>query len=182
MPLAAVLLSVFLQTGAVQFDAHFEAAQVKNNVSWAKEDSQINGKLKALEAKFKKKPNIIYILADDIGFGELGWQGGGKHRGTPGPGLDDMAYQGMRFWSSYAEPSCTPSRVAIMTGRHPVRTGLTTVLWPGQPDGLSPAEVTLPEVLSAAGYSTAMWGKWHLGRLERTWQPKKQRIAPEHIR
>ena len=61
------------------------------------------------------------------------------------------------------EPSCTPSRVAIMTGRHPVRTGLTSVLWPGQVDGLSPEEVTLAEVLSAKGYHTAMWGKWHMG-------------------
>lgn len=61
------------------------------------------------------------------------------------------------------EPSCTPSRVAIMTGRHPVRTGLTTVLWPGQLDGLSPEEVTIAEVLSAKGYHTAMWGKWHMG-------------------
>eukprot|EP00438_Fugacium_kawagutii_P002311 Skav226070 [mRNA] locus=scaffold211:819222:834071:- [translate_table: standard] len=118
---------------------------LKNNKTWAKEDSEISQKLKSLESKFKKKPNIIYILSDDIGFGELGWQGGGKHRGTPGPGLDDMAYQGMRFWSSYSEPSCTPSRVAIMTGRHPVRTGLTTVLWPGQEDGLSPQEVTIAE-------------------------------------
>ena len=168
MPFIAVLLTLlqFLEPGAVQFDAYFEEAQAKNNVSWTKEDSQINEKLKVLEAKFKKKPNIIYILSDDIGFGELGWQGGGKHRGTPGPGLDAMAYAGMRFWSSYSEPSCTPSRVAIMTGRHPVRTGLTTVLWPGQTDGLSPDEVTLPEVLGAAGYSTAMWGKWHLGHLE----------------
>ncbi|CAK9045464.1 Putative sulfatase AslA [Durusdinium trenchii] len=149
MPFIAVLLTLlqFLEPGAVQFDAYFEEAQAKNNVSWTKEDSQINEKLKVLEAKFKKKPNIIYILSDDIGFGELGWQGGGKHRGTPGPGLDAMAYAGMRFWSSYSEPSCTPSRVAIMTGRHPVRTGLTTVLWPGQTDGLSPDEVTLPEVL-----------------------------------
>lgn len=148
---------------AVQFDAYFEEAAVKNNASWAKEESEIQKKLQQLESKFKKKPNIIYILSDDIGFGELGWQGGGKHRGTPGPGLDDMAYQGMRFWSSYSEPSCTPSRVAIMTGRHPVRTGLTSVLWPGQVDGLSPEEVTLAEVLSAKGYHTAMWGKWHMG-------------------
>jgi len=64
---------------------------------------------------------------------------------------------------SPGEPSCTPSRVAIMTGRHPVRTGLTTVLWPGQVDGLSPEEVTIAEVLSAKGYHTAMWGKWHMG-------------------
>ncbi|CAL1166494.1 unnamed protein product, partial [Cladocopium goreaui] len=161
--LSTFLVQQFFWAAAVQFDAYFEEAAVKNNASWAKEESEIQQKLQKLESKFKKKPNIIYILSDDIGFGELGWQGGGKHRGTPGPGLDDMAYQGMRFWSSYSEPSCTPSRVAIMTGRHPVRTGLTTVLWPGQVDGLSPEEVTIAEVLSAKGYHTAMWGKWHMG-------------------
>ncbi|MHC4238541.1 MAG: sulfatase-like hydrolase/transferase, partial [Planctomycetota bacterium] len=68
-------------------------------------------------------------------------------------------------WSAYAEPSCTPSRIAINTGRHPVRTGLLSVLWPGQIEGLSPDEVTIAEVLSAADYHTAMWGKWHLGDL-----------------
>jgi arylsulfatase len=95
----------------------------------------------------------------------MGWQGGGKHRGEPTPALDQMAEEGMRFWSAYAEPSCTPSRIAIMTGRHPVRTGLLTVLWPGQDDGLSPKEVTIAELLSESGYNTAMWGKWHLGEL-----------------
>jgi arylsulfatase len=69
----------------------------------------------------------------------------------------------MRFWSAYAEPSCTPTRIAINTGRHPVRTGLLSVLWPGQEEGLSPDEVTIAELLSQAGYDTAMWGKWHLG-------------------
>ncbi len=76
-----------------------------------------------------------------------------------------MAYGGMRFWSAYAEPSCTPSRIAINTGRHPVRTGLLSVLWPGQTEGLSPEEVTIAEVLSKTGYHTAMWGKWHVGEL-----------------
>jgi len=77
-----------------------------------------------------------------------------------------MAFDGMRFWAAYAEPSCTPTRIAINTGRHPVRTGLLAVLWPGQTEGLSPKEVTIAEVLSQAGYRTAMWGKWHVGELE----------------
>lgn len=148
---------------AFQPDAAFLAHQEKNQAEWAKQDRQIDAKLAALEQRFGKKPNIIYILTDDIGWGELGWQGGGKHRGTPTPTLDRLAREGMRFWSAYAEPSCTPSRIAINTGRHPVRTGLLSVLWPGQPEGLSPKEVTIAEVLSDAGYHTAMWGKWHLG-------------------
>jgi hypothetical protein len=127
------------------------------------QDKTVNAKLDALESRVGKKPNIIYILADDVGWGEMGWQGGGKHRGTTTPQLDEMALEGMRFWSAYAEPSCTPSRIAINTGRHPVRTGLLSVLWPGQDEGLSGDEVTVAEVLSDAGYSTAMWGKWHLG-------------------
>jgi arylsulfatase len=148
-----------------QFDAPYYSYAKTNKDKWAAEDKKINEKLAALEKRFGKKPNIIYILADDVGWGELGWQGGGKHRGTPTPELDKMAYEGMRFWSAYAEPSCTPSRIAINTGRHPVRTGLLSVLWPGQTEGLSPEEVTIAEVLSDGGYHTAMWGKWHLGEL-----------------
>jgi arylsulfatase len=148
-----------------QFDAPFLALQEKNAAKWSGEDQQIEQKLAALRERFGKRPNIIYILADDVGWGEMGWQGGGKHRGTPTPELDKMAFEGMRFWSAYAEPSCTPSRIAINTGRHPVRTGLLSVLWPGQTEGLSPEEVTVAEVLSKAGYHTAMWGKWHMGEL-----------------
>jgi arylsulfatase len=66
----------------------------------------------------------------------------------------------------YSEPSCTPTRVALMTGRHPVRTGLSDVIFPGNPAGLSPEEVTLGEVMSDAAYTTAMYGKWHLGEGE----------------
>jgi len=146
-------------------DAPFQQLQTRNGAAWAAEDRDIDAKLAALEERFGKKPNIVYILTDDIGWGELGWQGGGKHRGQPTPTLDEMAFEGMRFWSAYAEPSCTPTRIAIMTGRHPVRTGLLTVLWPGQTDGLSPDEVTIAEILSDAGYDTGMWGKWHLGDL-----------------
>ena len=76
---------------AAQFDAPYYDLQEKNKDKWAAEDRQIDTKLAALEKKFGKKPNIIYILADDVGWGEMGWQGGGKHRGTPTPELDKMA-------------------------------------------------------------------------------------------
>ena len=164
--ISAFALAYSLATAnAFQPDAPFLASQERNKNKWAVEDKQIKEKLAALERKFGKKPNIIYILADDVGWGEMGWQGGGKHRGTPTPTLDKMAFEGMRFWAAYAEPSCTPSRIAINTGRHPVRTGLLSVLWPGQTEGLPSDEVTVAEVLSEAGYHTAMWGKWHLGDL-----------------
>ncbi|WP_294229704.1 sulfatase-like hydrolase/transferase [uncultured Shimia sp.] len=160
------LIGAFLIGGvatAQQYDApHLDFAS-RNAEAWAVQDQGIDQKLADLEAKFGKKPNIVYILTDDIGWGELGWQGGGKHRGTPSEELDQMAFDGMRFWSAYAEPSCTPTRIAINTGRHPVRTGLLSVLWPGMKDGLSSEEVTIAEILGEAGYSTAMWGKWHLG-------------------
>jgi arylsulfatase A-like enzyme len=162
--LPLVITAGFVKTSfAAQFDAPYYELKKKHGAEWAEEDKVINEKLAALEKKFGKKPNIIYILSDDIGWGELGWQGGGKHRGTPTSELDKMAYEGMRFYAAYSEPSCTPSRVAINTGRHPVRTGLTSVLWPGAEEGLAAEEKTVAEVLSEAGYDTAMWGKWHLG-------------------
>ncbi len=162
-------IAILLATGSPQaapvFDGYFQQQQKRHAQAWAGEDKQINAKLADLEKRVGKKPNIIYILADDVGWGELGWQGGGKHRGTPTPALDQMAKEGMAFWAAYAEPSCTPTRIALNTGRHPVRTGLLSVLWPGQIDGLSAEEETIAEVLSKSGYHTAMWGKWHLGDL-----------------
>ena len=154
---------------AQQYDAPFYEFEKKLGTEWAREDKAIDAKLAALEKKFGKKPNIIYILTDDIGHGELGVQGGGAARGAPTPNIDQMAHQGMLLNGFYSEPSCTPTRVALMTGRHPVRTGLTDVIFPGNPAGLDPKEVTIAELLSEAGYATAMYGKWHLGEGEETW-------------
>ena len=170
----ALLLGSWIGTAtALQPDGPYLVLKERKGDEWKKQDDEIEKKLTALREKFGKPPNIIYILTDDIGWGEMGWQGGGKHRDAPTPALDKMAFEGMRFWSAYAEPSCTPTRIAIMTGRHPVRTGLLSVLWPGQPDGLSPEEVTVAELLSESGYDTAMWGKWHLGD-EAKYAPENQ--------
>ncbi len=164
--LTTVLLAVMTGTvRAIQPDAPFIELAEKNREKWTAEDKQIDAKLAALQKRFGKRPNIIYILADDVGWGELGCYLGGRMMGRPTPTLDKMADQGIQFLQSYVEPSCTPTRLAIMTGRHPVRTGVNNVLWPGGPShiGLHPNEVTVAEVLSAAGYHTAMWGKWHIG-------------------
>jgi len=167
--LAAVVAGFAGTASAQQFDAPYYELQKENGVAWVEEDKAIDAKLAELEERFGRKPNIIYILTDDIGYGELGVQGGGAARGMPTPNLDQMARDGVLFNGFYSEPSCTPTRVALMTGRHPVRTGLTDVIFPGNPAGLAPAEVTIAELLSDAGYVTAMYGKWHLGDGPETW-------------
>ena len=143
-------------SGGPQFDAPYYEFKKKHGARWAEEDKAIDAKLAAFEKKFGKKPNIVYILVDDIGHGELGMQGGGAARGAPTPNLDQMAREGLLLNAFYSEPSCTPTRTALMTGRHPVRTGLTDVIFPGNPAGLHPEEVTLGEVLSEAGYAPAI--------------------------
>ena len=110
-----------------------------------------------------KKPNIILIVSDDFGYGDSGTYGGGEGRGMPTPNIDRLAEEGMKFHSFYAQPSCTPGRAAMQTGRIPNRSGMTTVAFQGQGGGLPAAEWTLGSVLKTAGYKTFFTGKWHLG-------------------
>ena len=110
-----------------------------------------------------KKPNILFIVSDDTGYGDLGPYGGGEGRGMPTPNIDKMAADGMTFFSFYAQPSCTPGRAAMQTGRIPNRSGMTTVAFQGQGGGLPAAEWTLASVLKQGGYATYFTGKWHLG-------------------
>jgi len=109
------------------------------------------------------KPNIILIVSDDFGYGDAGVYGGGPNRGMPTPNIDRMANEGMTFFTFYAQPSCTPGRAAMQTGRIPNRSGMTTVTFQGQPGGLPAAEWTLASVLKLGGYKTFFTGKWHLG-------------------
>lgn len=114
-----------------------------------------------------RPPNIILILADNLGYGDLGCYGSTKHRT---PHIDRMAKEGTRFTDFYASSGvCTPSRASLMTGCYPRRVGLHhtdpdgMVLRPVSHNGLNPEEVTMAEVLKGRGYATAMVGKWHLG-------------------
>jgi len=113
-----------------------------------------------------KKPNILFIVSDDTGYGDLGPYGGGEGRGMPTPNFDRMAADGMTLFSFYAQPSCTPGRAAMQTGRIPNRSGMTTVAFQGQGGGLPKAEWTLGSVLKQAGYQTYFTGKWHLGEAD----------------
>ncbi len=117
-------------------------------------------------AQAQAKPNIILIVSDDTGYGDLGPYGGGVGRGMPTPNIDRLADEGLTMFSFYAQPSCTPGRAAIQTGRIPNRSGMTTVAFQGQGGGLPVAEWTLGSVLKTAGYATYFTGKWHLGEAD----------------
>ncbi len=113
-----------------------------------------------------QKPNILFIVSDDTGYGDLGPYGGGEGRGMPTPNIDKLADGGMTFFSFYAQPSCTPGRAAMQTGRIPNRSGMTTVAFQGEGGGLPAAEWTLASVLKQGGYKTYFTGKWHLGEAD----------------
>src|SRR3954471_16063654 len=120
----------------------------------------------ALAQSSGTKPNIILILSDDFGYGDAGPYGGGPGRGMPTPSIDRLASEGMTFFHNYAQPSCTPGRAAVQTGRIPNRSGMTTVAFQGQGGGLPKAEWTLASVLKTGGYQTFFTGKWHLGEAD----------------
>jgi len=106
------------------------------------------------------KPNIVFVLADDLGWAELGCYGN-KFNETPN--LDRLAREGMRFTDAYAAaPVCSPFRAALMTGQWPARVGITDYLRPNDAKHLSPDYVTIAEALKRVGYATGMIGKWHL--------------------
>ena len=114
-----------------------------------------------LAAAPSKPPNIVFILCDDLGYGDLGCYGSK----IPTPNLDRMAAAGARFTNfSSADPVCSPSRAALLTGRYPTRVGVPHVFFPQDKGGMNLDEVTLANVLKNRGYRTICIGKWHLGR------------------
>ncbi|MEE3236771.1 MAG: arylsulfatase [Pseudomonadota bacterium] len=114
-----------------------------------------------------EEPNIVLVLMDNFGWGEIGVYGGGEMRGAPTPRIDSIAKEGFRLTHYNVEAECTPSRAALMTGRFGIRTRLRPDGPPrGVWYGITKWEITLAEILSNAGYTTSLFGKWHLGDTE----------------
>ena len=109
------------------------------------------------------KPNVVIMLGDNVGYGDIGAYGAGEVRGMPTPRIDSIASQGLRLTQYLVEPACTPSRAALMTGRYSQRLGLGTVIIANTPNTLQANEVTLGKLFKGQGYATALVGKWHLG-------------------
>jgi arylsulfatase A-like enzyme len=118
------------------------------------------------------KPNIVYIVADDLGWKDVGFNGATDIKT---PNLDKLAETGARLEQFYAQPMCTPTRAALLTGRYPNRYGLQTIVIPSVSTyGLATDEWLLPQALKEAGYQTAIIGKWHLGHGDRKYWPKQR--------
>ena len=109
------------------------------------------------------KPNVVFILADNVGYGDMGPYGGGELRGFPTPRVDQFAREGLRLTQYLVEPACSPSRAALMTGQYSIRNGLSLIVVPHTPATLPAKAYTMGQLFKDAGYATAIYGKWHLG-------------------
>ncbi|MGO9528679.1 MAG: sulfatase-like hydrolase/transferase, partial [Verrucomicrobiia bacterium] len=153
-------------------DAEYYVLEARHGQRWAVEDRDLDAKLAQLREKFGAPPNIIHIMWDDTAVGEVGIPAIQKVRGFETPNINRFAAEGINFMRMYTEPSCTPSRAAVIPGRHPVRNGMYNVGFPYEYGGLAASEVTMGTVLSKAGYATAFYGKWHLGDIEASYATK----------
>jgi len=143
---------------SVQTQVNFEAP-----IPHPEQDNAVAAKLAALEAKTGKKPNIVWLLVDDLGYGDPGCYGGGAVAGAATPNIDRLAAGGLKLTSCYSQQTCTPTRSAILTGRLPVRPilggdKLTENPWAD--------EISLPRLLGGTGYASVLVGKWHVGEPE----------------
>ena len=155
-------------------DAEFNFLLTQNGEKWAEDDATIDAKLKEIRKKNgNQRPNIIFILLDDVGFGEIGKPALAVTRGYKTPNISAFAKEGMSIQRMYTEPSCTPTRVSMMTGRLPTRTGMVEAKATVSGEGLPAEEVTIAEVLKEAGYNTSHIGKWHMGDIEQAYANKQ---------
>lgn len=148
-------------------DGEYRFLERQHGERWQQEDKAIDTRLSELrENSGGARPNILYVLIDDVSFGQMGKPALNDVIGIKTPNINAFARQGMSLNRMYTEPSCTPTRAAMLTGRHPVRVGIEEVKVALVGEGLPKNEVTIAEVLSKAGYNTVHVGKWHQGDIE----------------
>jgi arylsulfatase len=160
--------SVVCGQASVMSKAVRTAENMEPALAFPEKDRAAADKLAALAKKTGKKPNIVWFVIDDMGYGDPGCYGGGALIGAATPNMDRLAREGLKLTSCYSQPTCTPTRSAILTGRLPVRTGLTRPILAGDKLKVNPWEVetSLPRILGDAGYATVLSGKWHVGEAE----------------
>jgi arylsulfatase len=168
LALAAVVVAPAYGADVVH-DGEYNYLAAQYGERWAAEDEKIDARLAEIRKRNGgKRPNILYILIDDVSFGLMGNRAMNYVTGIDTPNINDFAEQGLSLMRMYTEPSCTPTRTAFLTGRLPLRAGQEEVKVALVGEGLHADEVTLAEVLSQAGYSTAHVGKWHQGDIEQS--------------
>jgi arylsulfatase A-like enzyme len=166
--LAAVMPALVFAQASVLSKAQRSSESMEPALAFPAQEQAAQKKLEALRKKTGKKPNIVWLIADDMGYGDPGVFGGGAVVGAATPNIDRLAREGLKLTSTYSQPTCTPTRSAILTGRLPVRTGLTRPILAGDKLTRNPwaDEISLPKLLSATGYTTVLSGKWHVGEAE----------------
>jgi len=160
-------LGVLPATAQIIHDGEYEFLRAQYGEKWDAEDKEVDKKLAAIREKNGgKTPNILYILIDDVSFGQMGSAKMNYVMGIETPNLNKLSDESLNLMRMYTEPSCTPTRAAFLTGRLPVRSGIKEVKVALVGEGLPENEVTIAEVLKKEGYNTAHVGKWHQGDIE----------------
>jgi arylsulfatase len=169
MLLASAACALVGEPALAQASVLSEAVAVRESLQPAvprpEQAREAGAKLAELARRSGRRPNIIWLVADDMGYGDPGCYGGGAAVGAATPNIDRLAAGGLKLTSAYSQPTCTPTRSAMLTGRLPARTGLTRPIVAGDKLLVNPweAETSLARLLSAAGYRTIQAGKWHIG-------------------
>ena len=171
---ASILFITFLMIhnqdlNAQNFDRSVRTSEnFEPTIPHPEQDKVVSQKLDELEKRTGKKPNIVWLIVDDMGYGDPGCYGGGAAVGAATPNMDRLADKGLKLTSCYSQQTCTPTRSAILTGRLPVRTGLTRPILAGDKITKNPweDESSLAEILNKNGYYTLLTGKWHIGESE----------------